>query len=165
MDYNNRLYYWELEEKYKIHFKVLKADLKGKGQDGITAAQKRKLHAIGVNVTGIKYKGTACQIIAAVENKEKYTDAYAWHGPIYRVKKISGGKTTMSPELFDNPTDAEYYAARRVKPEDDAMIVSYIPYTVWAVISYTGTRYFPTKENAQFVQNRKGGALVCYVSR
>lgn len=129
MDYNNRKYYFQLEEEYGIKFPMLKTELKGKGQDGITAAQKRKLWAQGVNVTGIHYKGSACAIISFVEtlretkpqSKDTKKDTNLW-----QVKyRLNDSEWRFSKMLFDNETEAEYQTAKHVPPEYDVQIVQY----------------------------------------
>lgn len=45
--------------------------LKGKNRDGITAAQKEYLHVLGVNVTGIRYKGQASIIITVAQARKE----------------------------------------------------------------------------------------------
>lgn len=179
---SERMYYNELESILNVHFRVLREELRGKGCDGITAAQKKKLHSLGVNVTGIRYKGTAYQIIRLLESRKKegkpsilqlrkgITDeTLQITKKIYRVKKLTWQivhrkpvqVATMSPELFSSESDAEYYAAKRVVPEDDVVIISYTPQSVWAVVGKT-IRYFPSEENAKFIQKRFGGELLHY---
>lgn len=170
---NERIYVEELETMLGVTFRKTKAEMKGKGQDGITEAQKKYLHGLGINVTGIRYKGEAHQIIKLICDRQKLglpsIDALKhgahdpiYKGTIYRVKKL-GANITLSPELFSSVTDAEYYIGRRVKPEWDVEIIKFKPKCIWVVENKNGFRYFPSRENAEFIQSRVGGTVVRYV--
>lgn len=168
----DRIFIEDLERLLNVHFKKLKCELKGKGQDGITAAQKKALHAWGVNTSGIRYKGTACEIMNLLDKrkaaglpsprslKHGKTDP-VFNGLMFRVKKI-GHTTTMSPEMFATLTEAEYYAAKRVSPDFDVRIISFKPKYTYALITNNVVRYFPTRKNAEFYQKRNGGKIVRY---
>ena len=139
MNYNNRKYYWELERKYKIKFRTKKYELYGKERDGITDAQKRKLWALGVNVTGILYKGTAIEVINFVESLKCPKPE-----KLFQVIYSLNGKSYKSKMLFCSISDAEYEIARKIPPKYDVEI---IPYTgiCWQT---TSGKLFAKRESA-----------------
>lgn len=131
MDYKDRLYYWQIEEKYNVKFPMLKNQLKGKGQDGITSAQKRWLWANGVNVTGIKYKGSACAISDFVKRlKENKNENKGLYQVIYKIND----KWYGSKHLYKTESEAEYEAAKNVPPKYDAKIILYTS-SYWQTVS------------------------------
>ena len=103
-----------------MKFRTKKYQLKGKQQDGITQAQKRKLWALGVNVTGIVYKGTAIEIIKFVESLR-----FPKPTTLYQVIYSLNGKNYGSKILFPSVSEAEYETGKCVPPKYDAKIVQY----------------------------------------
>lgn len=167
----DRMYYWQLETEIGVRFSNYKKDYKGKGQDGITAAQKRKLHAMGVNTSGIVYKGQACKIIQVLEARRnnnlpsvselKFGDSdekHKYSGLVYRVKVIKPNGSTFSQQVFTNISNAEYHAGK-VKPEFDVEIVSFHPKQMFEINGV----YFLKKETAEELAKKHNAKVFCWI--
>lgn len=164
MNWNpRRIYASEAEKIFGVQ--ILGRDgLSGKGLDGITAKQKKALHALGMNVTGIRYKGEACRAISFLMKREEERRVSLWNivngaqpttkkKQFYRVKKITPDGNKMSPEIFETQTGAEYHAAKLVPPEFDVEIVTFYTEEYYIVETQT-PRYFSNIKSAQIISER-----------
>lgn len=43
----------------------------GKGRDGVTEKQRTFIHSLGMNISGLKYKGQACVVIDCIMKRKE----------------------------------------------------------------------------------------------
>lgn len=125
MNYHNRKYVFEIETYYGVRFPKQKSELEGKGKDDITEAQKRKLWALGVNVSGIRFKGTACAVIDFIEEKRREEQERERKPQIFHVIYVLDGEKHESKTLYKTKEEAEESIRKQTPQAHDVMVVRY----------------------------------------
>ena len=156
-----RMYISQLEEAVEMKLVHKKNELHGWEADPITESQKKMLRHLGYNSSGILYKGDAAKIINLVKDA-----TFKQNPPIlYRIEQINGKAVTKSTQLFDSLTDAEYHAAKHVKPEYDVKIEKFKAKYTFVIEDKNKKLYFSNEKVAEHATKitGKGFQKIVYI--